>query len=158
MVHDEITDGERIGQLLSSEIHGHERGGLGRLAVVDADSDVEPTEAGAFAYAVAFDPDRREEGDERGAEDDKNGAEGDEADGADGQRIAEVYLHPDRAHVEFRAGVDRAVETAEDEGLRVRPKAVEPPQALVFVENGAEVKAALRVARAVAADLLEDGG
>ena len=152
MVRDEITDGERIGQLLSSEIHGHERGGLGRLSVVDADTDVEPTAAGAFAYAVAFETDRSDAGAE---------SEADAADGGDGngrRRIAEVYVHPERAHVEFRAGVDRAVETAEDEGLRVRPKAVEPPQSLVFVENGAEVKVALRVVRAVADGLLEDGG
>lgn len=159
MVHDEIADGERIGQLLSSEVHGHERGSLGRLAVVDADTDVEPTEDGAFAYAVAFEPDRREGGNEGGIEDDENGAEDDEeGEKEDGRRIAEVHVHPDRAHVEFRAGVDRAAETAESEGLRVRPKAVEPPRTLVFVENGAEVKAALRVVRAVAADLLEDGG
>lgn len=152
MVHDEIADGERIGQLLSSEIHGHERGSLGRLSVVDADTDVEPTEAGAFAYAVAFETDRSDPGADAEAD------AADDGDESQRRRIAEVYLHPDRAHVEFREGVDRAVETAEDEGLRVRPKAVEPPRTLVFVENGAEVKAALRVVRAVADGLLEDGG
>ena len=136
MVHDEIADGDRIARLLSSEVHGHERGSLGRLSVVDAETDVEPTADGTFAYAVAL-----------GAED-----------AEESRRIAEVYVHPERAHVEFRAGIDRAVETAEDEGLRVRPKAVEPPQTLVFVENGAEVKPALRVVRAVADGLLEDGG
>ena len=52
MVGKELTDGERIARLLSSEVHGHERGALGRLAVVDATADVEPTEAGVFAYAV----------------------------------------------------------------------------------------------------------
>jgi hypothetical protein len=130
MVTDEITDGKRIGQLLSSEIHGYERGALGRLSVTDADTDVEPTEAGAFAYAIEY-----ESGD----------AEGDEP-----KRIAEVYVHPDRAHVEFRISVDLAAEKGDSEGLRVRPKAVEPPRTLVFVENGAEVKSALRVVRAVA--------
>ena len=73
MVEEELTDGERIARLLSSEVHGHERGALGRLSVVDAADDVDPTEAGTFAYAVA-----------------------------DGERrLAEVYAHPDRAHVEF---------------------------------------------------------
>jgi hypothetical protein len=134
MVVDELTDGERIAQLLSSEVHGHERGRLGRLAVVDADRDVEPTDAGAFAYAVELD-----------------------APGGDAVRIAEAFVHPDRAHVAFREGVEAAASTAEEAGLRVRPKAVEPPQTLVFVENGAEVKAALRVVRAVADGLLEDG-
>jgi hypothetical protein len=133
MVKDEITDGKRIGQLLSSEIHGYERGALGRLSVADADTDVEPTEAGAFAYAIEY------EG-EGGTED---------GDG-EPQRIAEVYVHPDRAHVEFRVGVETAAERADSEGLRVRPKAVEPPRTLVFVENGAEVKGALRVIRTVA--------
>ncbi|WP_336133387.1 hypothetical protein [Natronomonas amylolytica] len=129
MVKDEITDGRRIGQLLSSEIHGYERGALGRLSVTDADTDVEPTEAGAFAYAI---------------EDDES------------ERLAEVYVHPDRAHVEFRVGVDIAAEKGDSEGLRVRPKAVDPPRTLVFVENGAEVKSALRVVRAVAERLDTD--
>jgi hypothetical protein len=135
MVDDELTDGRRIGQLLSSEIHGHERGALGRLSVVEADTEVEPTEAGAFAYAIEY----REEDD---GEDDGEGE-------SQPDRIAEVYVHPDRAHVEFRVGVETAVEAAEGEGLRVRPKAVEPPRTLVFAENGAEVKGALRVIRTV---------
>jgi hypothetical protein len=134
MVEDELTDGKRIGQLLSSEIHGYERGALGRLSVADADTDVEPTEAGAFAYAI------------------KHEAEGDD----EPTRIAEVYVHPDRAHVEFREGVDIAAEKGDSEGLRVRPKAVDPPRTLVFVENGAEVKGALRVIRAVAETLETD--
>jgi hypothetical protein len=133
MVEDELTDGKRIGQLLSSEIHGYERGALGRLSVVDADTDVEPTEAGAFAYAIEYE-----------------GGEGAEDDDGDPLRIAEVYVHPDRAHVEFRVGVETAAEKGNREGLRIRPKAVDPPRTLVFVENGAEVKAALRVVRAVA--------
>lgn len=136
MVDDEIADGERIAQLLSSEVHGHERGSLGRLSVVDAVSDVEPTADGAFAYAVALECDDTDES----------------------RRIAEVAVHPDRAHLEFREGVESAATVGQGEGLRVRPKAVEPPRTLVFVENGAEVKAALRVVRAVADGLLEDGG
>lgn len=130
MVEDELADGERIARLLSSEVHGHERGVLGRLSVVDAAEDVEPTEAGAFAYAV-------------------------EADGAG--RAAEVYVHPDRCHVEFHEAVQTAAEAGQRQGLRVRPKAVEPPLMLVFVENGAEVKLALRVVRAVGETLEEPG-
>ena len=129
MVGEELTDGERIARLLSSEVHGHERGALGRLAVVDATADVEPTEAGVFAYAVADDE----------------------------YRIAEVYVHPDRAHVEFRAAVGAAAEAGQRAGLRVRPKAVEPPRTLVFVESGAEVKPALRVVRAVGEAVEESG-
>ena len=130
MVERETTDGVRIAQLLSSEIHGHTRDALGRLAVVDADTDVEPTEFGAFAYGV---------------------------EGA-GKRLADVYVHPDRAHVAFRVGLTAAVEVAKREGLRVRPKATKPPQTLVFVENGADVKRALAVLRAVAAERLDEVG
>ncbi|MFQ3320199.1 MAG: hypothetical protein ACI8UR_002337 [Natronomonas sp.] len=132
MVEDTITDGKRIGQLLSSEIHGHERGALGRLSVVEAEADVEPTEFGAFAYGIGHD-----------------------GDGA--TRIADVYVHPDRAHVEFREGQETAMDVAENEGLRVRPKAVEPPRTLAFIESGAEVKGALRVVRAVAEGIEESG-
>ncbi|PSQ14306.1 hypothetical protein BRD02_09860 [Halobacteriales archaeon QS_8_69_73] len=137
MVDDELSDGERIARLLSSEIHGHERGVLGRLSVADARETVEPTEQGTLAFAVAA-------GDDGG-----NGDEGDE------RRIAEVYVHPDRSHVEFRVGARTAAEAGHRAGLRVRPKAVEPPRTLVFVENGAEVKPALRVVRAVGEALEE---
>jgi len=129
MVEEELTDGERIARLLSSEVYGHKRGVLGRLSVVDAADDIDPTEAGAFAYAVA-----------------------------DGERrLAEVYVHPDRAHVEFRERVRAAAEAGQRAGLRVRPKAVEPPRTLVFVENGADVKPALRVVRAVGEAVEESG-
>ncbi|WP_255195164.1 hypothetical protein [Halorarius litoreus] len=117
MVVDELTDGTRIAQLLSSEVHGRESGPTGRLSVVDADRDVEPTEFGAFAYGIDF----------------------------GGARLADVYVHPDRAHLEVRRGVDTAADAAGDAGLRVRPKAVDPPRTLVFVENGAEVKRATDV-------------
>lgn len=131
MVVDRITDGKRIGQLLASEIHGHERGGLGDLNIADADRDVDPTEAGAFAFAI---------------------------ESSGGERIAEAYVHPDRLRVEFSNAVETAAEAGTQAGLRVRPKAVEPPRTLVFVESGAEVKAMLRVVRAVADERLQNGG
>lgn len=117
MVDDELTDGRRIGQLLSSEIHGRDRGLFGRLAVVDADPDAEPTEAGSFAYAVV---------------------DGEET-------ILEAYLHPDRLRLEFPAVPEAAADAAAEAGLRARPKAAESPRTLVFVERGAETKPALRV-------------
>ena len=137
MVDDELSDGERIARLLSSEVHGHERGVLGRLSVADARETVEPTEQGALAFAVVADGDDGDDGDER--------------------RVAEVYVHPDRSHVEFRVGARTAAEAGHRAGLRVRPKAVEPPRTVVFVENGAEVKPALRVVRAVGETLEESG-
>ncbi|WP_058994938.1 hypothetical protein [Haloarcula sp. CBA1127] len=55
MVKDSISDGRRIGQLLASELTGLQRGPLSDVSVVDADRDVEPTPAGAFAYRVTAD-------------------------------------------------------------------------------------------------------
>lgn len=121
MVEDRLSHGKRIAQLLASEIAGHERS-LSSLSVTDSDSDVEPTDDGAFAYAV-----------ER-----------------DGERVAEVYVHPDRARVEFLTEMAAVADVAEEEGLRVRPKAVRPPRTLVFVENGAQVKWLLPALRVVA--------
>lgn len=133
MARDRVTDGKRIGQLLSSEIHGHERGALGHLSVTEADTDVEPTSEGAFAYGINF-----------------STVETDE-------RIVAAYVHPDRLRVEFQTGVETAAGAADSAGLRVRPKAVEPPRTLVFVESGAEVKLLLNVVRTVAEERLEAG-
>lgn len=122
MVEERIDDGHRIAQLLASEVTGRETGALAALAVVDADPDVEPTDDGAFAYGI----DR------------------------DDQRLADAFVQPTRAYLEIRAGVETALDAAEDAGLRVRPKAVDPPRALVFVESGAAVKGAVDVLVAVA--------
>ena len=121
MVEERITDGPRIAELLASEIEGRTDGPLGPLSVTDADPDVEPSADGARAYDVT----------------------------ADESRLATVHVHEDRAHVAFRQGQESAHETANDVGLRTRPKAVEPPQTLVFVESGAEVKRATDVLSAV---------
>lgn len=122
MVGDRITDGHRIGQLLASEVTGRESGVLGDMTIVDANPDVDPTDDGAFAYRVTL------------AED----------------SIAEAYVHPNRLRVELLTGVERGRAAAERVDLRVRPKAVEPPRTLVFVESGAEVKPAVDVLVAVA--------
>ena len=125
MVVDEVRDGRRIAQLLASEIRGHERGSLGRCTVVDV-QDVGGTEFGEFAYGVDVDP----------------------TDGGEAFRLADVFVHDDRARVEFREGVDGAVDAAREAGLRVRPKATEPPRTVVFVESGVEAKRVLPVFRA----------
>lgn len=54
MVEGEITDGRRIAELLASELSGIAVGPLAGVSVVDADRDVDPTAAGAFAYGLAF--------------------------------------------------------------------------------------------------------
>ncbi len=125
MVEERITDGRRIAELLSSELDGREDGGLAAVAVTNADRDVEPTAEGARAYDVT----------------------------SHDERIARVFVHEDRAHLEFEAGQDTAAEAASDVDLRVRPKATTPPRTLVFVESGAEVKRATDVVQAVSRQL-----
>jgi len=115
MVSREIDDGVRIAQLLASELVGHE-GTLAGVTVTDADPDVEPTTDGARAYRI------------RG----------------DDTALATVFVHPGRARIEFEAGQEVALDAAREDGLRARPKA-NPPLTVVFVENSAEVKRALRV-------------
>lgn len=112
---DRLQDGTRIAQLLASELESG--ASPDALAVTDADPEVEPTTEGALAYRVR-DADVDEE-------------------------IAAVYVQPDRARVEFRVAPAAVAEAAEAEELRVRPKAADPPQTIVFVEDGAEVKRVL---------------
>lgn len=107
-----VRDGHRIAQLLASELESGATHDV--LAVTDADPEVEPTPDGALAYRVV---------DER----------------ADAP-IASVFVQPDRAYIEFRSAPDTAATAADEAGLRVRPKAVEPPRTVVFVEDGAQVK------------------
>ena len=137
MVEERLTDGRRIAQFLASEATGHEDD-LRSLSVTDADPDVEPTPDGAFAYAI----ERAESGD--GDIDDSSDGDGDST------RVASVFVQPERVRVEFETAVDAVADAAREEGLRVRPKAVEPPRTLVFVEDGAQVKWLLPALRAVA--------
>ena len=58
MVEDRVTDGERVAQLLASELSGRSDGELDRFSVVDADPDAEPTPEGTVAYRIAVDGDR----------------------------------------------------------------------------------------------------
>lgn len=129
MVEKRLRDGKRIAQLLASELTAAER-----LSIVDVDTAVEPTLDGAFAYAVT-----------------RRGGGGD-AGGDDPDRIAEVYVHPERARVELRAAPAATAAAAEAAGLRVRPKATRPPRTLIFVEDGAQSKRALSVVREIPAD------
>ena len=125
MVETRITDGRRIAELLSSELDGREDGTLESTRVTNADRNVEPTADGSRAYDVEFSD----------------------------ERIARVFVHDDRARLEFEAGQDIAAETADDLELRVRPKATEPPRTLVFVESGAAVKRATDMVQAVSRSL-----
>lgn len=151
MVGDTVTDGVRIAELLSSELHGRTDGVLANVAVANADRDVEPSVDGEHAYDVVYaesplvgEPDRDVEVLEVG----------DGAASEAGELLASVFVQPDRVRVEFAVEADVAAAAAAGTRLRVRPKASRPPRTLVFVESGAAVKAAADVAIAVAAAAL----
>lgn len=55
MVEDQITDGKRIAQLLSSELTGLQAGGLEDISVTDADADAMPSDTGTLAYRITSD-------------------------------------------------------------------------------------------------------
>jgi hypothetical protein len=123
MTDSELDDGVRIAQLLASDLVGYEDA-LSAVTVTDADPDVAPTTDGSQAYRVRV---------------------------AD-RPFATVFVHPERARIEFEAGQEAALDAAREAGLRVRPKAVDPPRTVVFVENGAEVKRVLSVVEAAVGD------
>jgi len=68
----------------------------------------------------------------------------------DGERLAAVFVQPDRVRVELRDGLEAARETAVEGGLRARPVGGEPPRLVVFIESGAAVKRGLDVLGAAA--------
>lgn len=153
MVEDRLTDGKRIAQLVASELTG-DGGGLARVVVADADPDVEPTVDGAFAYRVVAVADSDAlTTDDRGRP--TLAADSLAAVDSETTAIATVFVQPDRARIEFECAPDRAAEAAADTELRARPKAVEPPRTLVFVEDGVEAKRVRAVFEAVVADLPE---
>jgi hypothetical protein len=114
MVEERVRDGRRIAQLFASEVTG-DAVALPGASVVEADRNVDATPEGALAYSIA----------------------------RAGERVAEVYVHPDRARLELLVGQAAGAAAADAEGLRVRPTATRPPRTLVFVEDGAEVKRAV---------------
>ncbi|MFB6207576.1 MAG: hypothetical protein ABEJ05_13730 [Haloglomus sp.] len=146
MVDERTTDGRRIAQLLAAELRGHEQSPLGRLAVTDV-RDTEGSEHGEFAYGVALVPE--------GETADRRNPDVETRDAV--ERLADVYVHPDRARVEFRLAPDAAADAGreaaarEESGIRVRPKATTPPRTLLFLESGVAAKRALPVFQAVVA-------
>jgi hypothetical protein len=149
MVEDRLRDGTRIAQLVASELTG-DRGRLAQVVVVDADPDVEPTEDGAVAYRVAH-----VSASEAVAIGEQGQTTVDDSVDADRTMLATVFVHPERARVEFTAAPDVAAEAASDAGLGVRPKAVDPPRTLVFVEDGAEAKRVIPVFESVVGDAVD---
>ncbi|MFC3958196.1 hypothetical protein [Halovivax cerinus] len=141
MVDERVTDGIRIAELLASEVEGRGDGPLGALRVTDANQDVEPSMDGARAYSIT-----RTRTEAAGTD---TGSADESASGTD-RPVATVNVHDDRIHLAVRTNPDATHEDASAAGLRTRPKATEPPQTLVFVESGAEVKRAATVLASVA--------
>lgn len=153
VVDDRLTDGRRIAELLASELDGL-GDDLAGVAVTDVDPAVEPTPGGARAYRVTARADGAGAGGWSGDADSAEDADdGEGGNGADSTVLASVFVQPDRARVEFLVAQDVAAAAGDENGLRVRPKAVRPPRTLVFVEDGAEVKRAVSVFEAVVATL-----
>ncbi|MFP8888740.1 hypothetical protein ACLI4U_03090 [Natrialbaceae archaeon A-CW2] len=122
MVEDRVTDGRRIAELLASEIDGRDDDELEFLQVTNADRSATPAVGGTRAFDITIDDDE--------------------------QRLARVFIHPERAHLEFDRGRDIAAEIASENGLRTRPKAGSPPKTLVFLESGGAVKRGVSVVQA----------
>ncbi|MFP9191029.1 hypothetical protein ACLI4Q_05110 [Natrialbaceae archaeon A-CW1-1] len=140
MVDDRITDGRRIAELLASEIDGRVDDELEWLAVTNADRDVEPTVDGTRAFDVSI------VGSGKGSGDESEPVP--TAESHSSTRLARVFLHPNRVHLEFDRGREAAVDAAEAADLRTRPKASTPPKTLVFLESGASVKRGVAVVQA----------
>ena len=122
MVEERITDGKRIAQHLSSEIHGRSGGVLGSLSIVDADPGVEPSEPGTHAYRI-----------ER-----------------NGRPFVSVTVEPNRCRLEFLPGAcpGTSIENVTSyDGLSTDRSSDTPT---VIVEYAAAVKRAVDVIRVVA--------
>lgn len=151
MVQDRLRDGTRIAQLVASELTG-DRQSLETVVVVEANPDVEPTDDGAVAYRVAH------VSTAAAVDVGKRGQTTiDERVDADRTILGTVFVQPERARIEFSAAPDVAATAANSAGLRVRPKAVEPPRTLVFVEDGAEAKRVLSVFKRVVGEISASG-
>lgn len=121
MVDTEIKDGDRIASLLRAEIEGFEEAPFGEMTV----EEVTGVESGSGdlnreAFGVRY----------------------------RGDVLFGVVVQEDRALLEFRSDNAAVRDAAQEEKLRVRPKATEPPRTLVFVERGADVKRVIDVLRA----------
>ena len=128
MVERRVTDGVRIAQLLSSEVDGREDGALDRLAVTNADTDVEGTADGERAFDVTL----------------------------DGDALGAVFVHDEYARLELQRGGETAKSRAEEAGLRAEEgDDGDGEAARLFVESGAEVKRAVDALDAVSGALRE---
>lgn len=146
MVQNRLNDGKRIAQLLSSELTGDQRT-LETVVVADADPDVEPTAEGGFAYRIVAVAADAVGTDDRGrptlAADSLSDVDSDVA------AVASVFVHPERARIEFDCWTAAAGEAVADSKLTVETA---DEKHIIFVDDGAEVKRVLPIIRAVVID------
>jgi hypothetical protein len=116
---DRLEDGRRIAQLLASELDGRTDRGLDRVAVSDAEPDVEPTSDGVRAFDVS----------------------------ECGDLVARVLVQPEQVLVEIPSLTEAAEAAAAENGLELTQPAV--GAARVIVPDGATVKRVVPVVRAV---------
>lgn len=124
VVEDRVTDGRRVAELLSSEVTGREDQPFDRLAVTEAEPDVEPTTDGARAFDISH----------------------------ESRRLGRVFIQPDRARLELTGNPVAARDSLEETDLSWRAAGGEPPRIIVFVPDGVAVKRVLPVLGATAED------
>jgi hypothetical protein len=116
MVDERVRDGQRIAQLLASELTGRATGPLADVSVVDADPSASPSPGGTRAYDVAF----------------------------DGERVATVRMTERTARVELAESLEPAEAASVEAGDDLSVESGEAGPVLV-VGSGAAVKGAVDV-------------
>lgn len=119
-----LRDGPRIAELLASELDGRSDRGLDRVAVTDADPDVEPTSGGARTFDVTV----------------------------DGRHAATVFVQPEGAVVELSSPDETVADTAAEEGLAVEGRSDDAETTRLAIDDGAQVKRAVVVLQALLED------
>jgi len=114
---DRLRDGRRIAELLAAELAGRSERGLDRLAVRDAEPEVEPTPDGARAFTIT----------------------------TNGVRLATVLVQPEQALLELNRHPDAVEPTASEADLEIQ--ASPDTATRLVVPDGAAVKRAVRVLR-----------
>lgn len=122
VVDDHVRDGRRVAELLASELDGREDPPFGRVAVTDADRDVEPSPDGDRAYDISHDD----------------------------VVIGRVYLQANRVRVELFTGLREAREVLSDPDIRWRAIGGERPRLLMFIADGVAVQRVMPVIGAAA--------
>lgn len=143
MVQDRLRDGKRIAQLVASELTG-DQATLANVVVAEAVPDVEPTDEGAFAYRVVSVESEALGTDDRG----RPTLAADALSEVDSEidAVATVFVHPERARIEFEGWSETAATELTASDL---PHEQADGNWVVFIPDGRAVKRVVPVVRAV---------